>query len=399
MITGHDILCLSSQDWGDLWTRKQRFMQRFARQGNRVLYVETQLSLASVGLVKADPARAVRWLAGPRLVEPNLHVATLPLVLPGFQMSLAVNAVNNAGLAPLLRRWTRGLGFQRPVLWTYNPYSESLVGRLAPRVAVYECVDELAASRGLVRRDVVQALERRLLDQVGLVIVTHENLAGPRRAPGRDVHVIPNGAELEHFRAAAEAGTPIPAEMRAIPRPVIGFLGSIQYWLDFDLLRSLALARPEWSFVLIGPTGRLAAVHKIALLPNVHLLGRKPYAALPSYLKAFDVCLNPYLQDETARHCSPLKLYEYLAAGKPVVSVDMPEARKFGGVVAIGRTYQEILSRLAEIVARPDDPRQVAARITAVAAHSWDHRFRDLERVLGPHLDPAATPAAVSTRP
>ena len=100
-------------------------MRQLARQGNRVLYVETQASLVSLPLLRSDPARAWRWRKGPRTVEPNLHVATLPLVLPFFQMSLTINRLNSAFLAPLLRRWLRALGYRRPILWTYSPSSRA----------------------------------------------------------------------------------------------------------------------------------------------------------------------------------------------------------------------------------------------------------------------------------
>ena len=209
------------------------------------------------------------------------------------------------------------------------------------------------------------------MDKVALVIVTHENLYLSRVAPGREVHLVPNGAEVEHFQRASLADTPLAPEMQTIPRPVIGFLGSLQYWIDFDLLRFLALARPNWSFVLIGPRGRLAKVGKIENLPNVHLLGRKPYEQMPSYLKGFDVCLNPYVRGELARNCSPLKLYEYLASGKPVVSVDMPEARKFADVIGIGRNEEEILQRLEEALGSGSDEALANARWQAVASHSW----------------------------
>lgn len=396
MITGHDIVCLSSQDWDDLWTRKQRFMQRLARQGNRVLYIEAQASLVSAGVLRADLSRAGRWRAGPRPVEANLHVATLPLVCPGFQMSLAVNAVNNALLAPLLRRWAGQLRFDRPVLWTYNPYSESLLGRLGERLAIYDCVDDFSSARGLVRRTVVQTLEARLLEKARAVIVTHENLYLAKRARARAIHLIPNGVEIEHFQAATQPHTRVAPELQAIPGPVIGFIGSLQYWIDFDLFRFLAQARPRWSFVLVGPVGRLAKVAKIRNLVNVHLLGSRPYAALPSYLRGFDVCLNPYVVDELAQHCSPLKLYEYLASGKPVVSVDMPEARKFSRVVGIGRTYADVLTRLEEALAGPTEDGQPAqARLAAVAPHSWECRFRELEAALEPHLGPPGGAGAV----
>lgn len=387
MITGQGFVCLSTQDWTDLWTRKQRFMQQLARQGNRVLYVELEASLVSLGIIRRDPARAWRFLAAPREVEPDLYVATLPLVLPGFQMSLAINAVNNFFLAPLLRRWLRMAGITRPVLWTYTPYSESLVGRLGERFAIYDCVDEFTASRGLVRPAVVGEEERRLLDRVALTVVTHENLRRSKARPGRPIHLIPNGAQVDHFAAASLAETPIAADMVTIPHPVVGFLGSVQYWIDFDLLRYLAAARPSWSFVLIGPVGRLANVSAIERLPNVHVLGRRQYAQLPSYLKAFDVCLNPYVIGELADNCSPLKLYEYLATGKPIVSVNMPAARAFGDLVSIGTDYAGVLARLDDAIAAAttgDD--RAAGRIDAARAHSWINRFRALEAVLEPLL-------------
>ena len=384
MITGHDFVCLSSQDWGDLWTRKQRFMRRFAREGNRVLYVEAQASLASIGLMRADWKRGFRCLEGPRRVEENLYVATLPLVFPCFQMSIGINTLNNGLLLPLLRHWIKRLGFHRPILWTYNPYSESLIGKLGERFAIYECVDELSAAKGLVRSTVVKELERRLLRRVDLVIVTHENLYRTKKPLAGEIHLIPNGAEVEHFQKASVPDTPIAPEMKSIPHPIVGFLGSIQYWIDIDLLKFLALARPNWSIVLIGPVGRLAEIKQIQHLPNVYLLGRKPYDYLPSYLKAFDVCLNPYVLDETAMNCSPLKLYEYLATGKPIVSVDMPEARKFDGLISIGKSYEELLKHLDEIVAGAAEADEMAnSRIQAAQGHSWDNRFSELERVIG----------------
>lgn len=393
-------MCLSTQDWNDVWTRKQRFMHRLAAQGNRVLYVETQLSLASVGRVRADMGRAFRWLAGPRQVEPNLYVATLPLVLPGFQMWPAVNAVNNFGLRLLLRHWIAKLAFQSPILWTYNPYSENLVGTLGERFAIYECVDELAASRGLVRREVVRAQEKRLLAKVRAAIVTHKNLYRSKKNAVREIHLIPNGAEIEHLRRVVDdPSLAVPADIARLPHPVVGFLGSVMYWLDFDLLRSLALARPQWSFAFVGPVGRLADLDKIRL-PNMHLLGRKPYEDVPAYVKGFDVCLNPYLMDETAANCSPLKLYEYLASGRPVVSTDMPEARKFADVIGIGSAPEEILQRLDEAL-RPEatGPDAVSRRLAAAAPHTWDRRFAALEQVLEPILsEPVSARAPVESR-
>ncbi len=383
-----DIICLSSQDWNDVWTRKQRFMQRLARKGHRVLYVELQASWASVTLLRRDPGRAWRWLRGPRRIEDNLWVGTLPLALPAFQMSLRINALNNAMMRRVLRGWSRQLGFSQPVLWTYNPYSDGLIGGLGESCAIYECVDEFTASHGLVRADVVRELERRVLAAVDAVIVTHENLLRSKAPYAKSIELIPNAAETAHFARAADPATIVADELRRLPQPVIGLVGTLQYWIDFDLIRYLAKRRPTWSFALIGPCGRLGRLDKIDGLPNVHVLGRRPYEELPSYVKGFQVCLNPYVIDGTSENCSPLKLYEYLASGKPVVSVDMPEARRFDGSVLIGRTYDEVLERIEDSLAPDASTSEAAARrMAAVEQHSWESRFERMEQVLYRALD------------
>lgn len=378
-----DVLCLSSQDWTDVWTRKQRFMRRLAQQGHRVLYVELQLSWASQSILRKDWRRAFRWLKGPRLVEENLYIGTLPLALPGFQMSLVVNTINNMMMRRVLRGWLSRLGFERPVLWTYNPYSDGLVGRLGESCAVYECVDEFTASHGLIKADVVRKLEQRVLRAADLVIVTHESLLRSKQPHARSIELVPNAAEIDHFARASAADTPVADALTGFPRPVIGVVGTLQYWIDFDLIRYLAEKRPGWSFVLIGPRGRLARADKVERLANVHLLGRRPYADLPSYVKGFDVCLNPYVLDDTASNCSPLKLYEYLASGKPVVSVDMPEARRFGSAVLIGNTYEDLLAQIERALDPAESGESAAgARMAAVAPHSWESRFQQMEAAL-----------------
>lgn len=388
MIKEQCIFCLSSQDWNVLWTRKQRFMQKFARQGNRVLYIEAQASIVSLQTIKNDWRRISRWLRGPRKIEKNLYVATLPLVIPFFQMFKTINELNNFFILRLLRYWIKKLGFTKPILWTYNPYSESLIGKLGEKLTVYECVDEFSASKGLVRPEVVHTLEKCLLERVDVVIVTHENLYKSKKGIAQDIYLIPNGAEVEHFKKASLAETPIAPEMEKLPMPIIGFLGAVQYWIDLDLIRYLAVSEPGWSIVLIGPIGRLAKIGKIKYLPNIHLLGRKDYVSLPSYLKAWDVCINPYILDETAMNCSPLKLYEYLATGKPIVSVDMPEARKFDGLVEIAGNYEGFLKKIRQILDNlPENSAIIDARIEAVKAHSWNHRFSELEKILKAYLE------------
>jgi glycosyltransferase involved in cell wall biosynthesis len=376
MLTGRDIVFLSTQDWNGLWTRKQRFAQMFARNGNRVLYIETPVHLLGLDVLPQDPLRFFRFMKGCRRIEDNLHVATLPILLPFFQMAHSINAANQVLVASMLRGWMRDLGFKNPILWCYTPFSEPLLRRIPHAASVYECVDEFRSAKGFVRSEVVGAMEDTLLRSVDLTIVTQENLLPRRAALCKRTFCVPNAADTDLFVSVAKSNPAVPPVLEALPRPRIGFVGHIQYWIDFGLIQYLAQRRPEWSFAMIGPIGPLAKTGPVKGLANVHFLGRQPQNEIPLFLNGIDVCLNPYFTGELANNCSPLKLYEYLAAGKPIVSSEMPEARKFEGMVSVGGSYEEILKECERIVAALPEPASVIeGRIALSQLHSWRKRF------------------------
>jgi glycosyltransferase involved in cell wall biosynthesis len=385
-MTGRDIICLSTQDWRGLRTRKQRFMKMFAETGNRVLYIETPVHLMGIDVLPHDPGRFLRFLSGPRKVQDGLYVGTLPILLPMFQMSHSINRANHVLIRAVLRRWIRALGFKDVLYWIYTPYSAPLLQRLNAD-AVYECVDEFRASRGLVNHKVIGEMEDDLLRKVRLTIVTHENLMPHRSAICPNTFCIPNGADVQALRSAATGSLDIPADVAGLKRPILGFVGHIQYWIDLKLIRFLAEQRRDWSFVLVGPTGPLARTDLVKGLPNVHFTGRKDEAQVAAYLQSFDCCLNPYITGDLANHCSPLKLYEYLAAGKPVVSTDMPEARKFPSSVHVATSYEEFLVLCGNVVSNlPESKQVIEERAQTAEPHSWHARFQELNRVLDENL-------------
>jgi len=383
MLSGHDIVCLSTQDWDGLWTRKQRFMQMFAENGNRVLYIETPVHLLGLDVLPHDPGRFFRFLKGPRTLARNLHVATLPILLPFFQMSHAINAANQAAIGITLRRWMDRLGFDNPLLWLYTPFSAALVNTIGNKYCVYECVDEFRAAKGFVRSAVIGSMEDELLRRCNVTIVTQESLLPRRQKICPQTFCIPNGADTELFAKIAGDESPIPSILERIPRPRLGFVGHIQYWVDLKLIGYIARNRPDWSIVLIGPIHPLADAADIKGLPNVHLIGKQPQSEIPRLLKGIDVSLNPYKPDDVAKHASPLKLYEYLAAGKPVVSTDMPEARKFEAQVRIARDYSEFLEHCAQAINNLPEPQSVIdSRRASVSEHSWKNRFARVNEVI-----------------
>lgn len=386
MITGRNFFILSTQDWDAMPTRKHRWARNWARQGNRVLYIEQQMHWAGwLADVRRQFRRAFRWLGGPRQVEPNLWVFTLPIILPFFQMNAALNWLNNLGLAPVLRWAMQKAGITHPILWTYTPHSADFIGKLGESFVVYECVDEFAAAKGLVHGPTIAAMERELLSKADLTIVTAPALFESKKDLTRRIELAPNGVDVEHFAKASQPETIPPAAVADLLKPVVGFLGGVQYWIDFDLINHAARAHPEWSFAFVGSVEPLARVDKVRGLPNVHFLGRQPYAQVPAFVAGFDVCINPYVLDGVADACDPLKLYDYLASGKPVVSVDMPAARRFAELMPLTHTPDEFTHALETVLADPDDGaarERAVARQRIAAGHSWTARFKHVEAAL-----------------
>jgi glycosyltransferase involved in cell wall biosynthesis len=381
-MTGRDIVCLSTQDWGDLWTRKQRFMKMFAEAGNRVLYIETPVHLLGLDVLPHDRSRFFRFLSGPRRVSDGLHVATLPVLLPFFQMSHRINRANHVWIRKLIRQWTSRLRFKNPLFWIYTPFSAPILEGFDVD-SVYECVDEFRAAKGLISPAIIAEMEDNLLRKVRMTVVTHENLLPHRARLCPDTFHIPNAADTGRLREAALGRFDIPDDIAQIPHPRFGFVGYIHYWIDVELIRFLAAKRPDWSFILIGPKSRFANLASLRSHRNVHVLGRKPESTIPSYLQAFDCCINPYVTGPLADHCNPLKLYEYVAAGKPVVSTDMPSARKFTGEVDIASSYDQFLKLCGDRIAQLPEPRSTIERRLKVAEpHSWESRFNQLNVLL-----------------
>jgi glycosyltransferase involved in cell wall biosynthesis len=379
---GQDIVTLSTQDWLDLWTRKQRFMLQFARQENKVLYVESQYHwLTYIRRLKWQWRRIYLFLLGPREVEPNLFIFTPPLILPAFQIFPVIAKLNNFVLAFFLRSAMKKIGVKEPLLWLYSHFNEPLIKKLGAKRALYECVDEFSGAKGLINGNVAREQERATLRAVDAAIVTAPGLKKSKVGINRNIHVVPNAANVAHFGRVASGNLPQPADLDSLSRPRLVFIGAIAYWIDLELLRFIAEQRPTWQLVLVGPV--LVNISSLDGIPNIHFLGRKPYEFLPDYLAWCDVALNPYKIDSVAENCSPLKIYEYMAAGLPTVSTDMPEAKQFPGLISIAKDYADFVLKTEELLNRTDVMRNscsISCRNEA-QKHSWEMRFLEVEKI------------------
>jgi len=378
-----DILCISTQDFDDLWTRKQRFMKRFAESGCRVLYVETQVHWVTyLREFKNRYKRLFRFLSGPRQIENNLWVITPPPLPPFFQMSDAVCRISAFIMAVFIKRAMRKLAMTNPVVYNYAPFSGYMVQKLGLSRRLYECVDEFCIDKGLVRKEVVRRLERDTIESSDAVIVTAPFLFDRKSRQGKKTFLIPNAVDVNHYREVNHGEVKPADEIDMLPKPVVAFLGALEYWIDLDLIEYLARNLPDFSFAFIGPIS--VNVSRLIKHRNIHFLGRRPYSDLPALMAGVDVCINPYILDDIAAGCSPLKLYEYIAAGKPIVSVRMPEAEKFSDLVEIADSYEEFAEKVAVLAAKDKNWRcNFAERAWREAQkHTWDSRFEETNKIL-----------------
>jgi glycosyltransferase involved in cell wall biosynthesis len=395
MLSGKDIVCLSSQDWGAIWGTMQQVMHGLA-QGNRVLYIEEPVTMLAPLKV---PRHWRRWSAViPRMSspEPGLWVLTPPLLLPFGNMSPWINRTNQRVLARYVLGAVKRLRFaEDAILWTYVPATVSLVALLARRrrrgpgrgglgtgPVVYHCVDEHSAFPGFVSPEVVRRYDDELTRRADLVITTAENLRRSRLALNPQTYTVPNAADVAVFNRALDPALPVPPDLAAIPAPRLAVVGLHDSRLDVDALEALAKADPSWQIVLIGPVkpGQVDT-SRLRDQPNIHLLGEKPQRELPGYLKGVAVALIPYRLNELTRNIFPLKLYEYLAAGLPVVAAALPELVRFAGVISLAEDPQRYPALVREALAK-DSPEARLARVAFAAGETWEARVERISALV-----------------
>jgi glycosyltransferase involved in cell wall biosynthesis len=377
MIEGYDIICFSG-DWNGDPLSKRHIMRRLARR-NRVLWVNS-LGNRNPTPTARDFARIAHKLQdfwrGCRQVENNLYVYT-PLVIP-FHGNRLARAINKRFVAEQIRRVGRQLGFRRPITWSFIPSSAGIAGRLGERFILYHCVDEFSEFKG-TDRHAVRSLERQLITRSDAVIVSSAPLLEAKRQYHPNTFLVGHGVEVEHFRRACDPATVVPEDVARLPKPVVGFYGLIAEWVDVALVKRLALARPDWSFVLIGKSDM--DLQDLRGVSNVHVLGRREYADLPAYCRGFDAAILPFIVNDLTVAANPLKLREYIAAGLPVVSSDIPEARRWQGTIQIAATDEEYLRALDHIVRSGSSGPQLAIS-RVMDRESWDEKVEELSHIV-----------------
>ena len=370
------IVCLSTSPWYPIPTRKQQVMSRLGDA--EILYFDPPVTyLAAFKDPTAREKRTAYKKPGEKIQE-NLTVYSLPPVLPFLRKYRAINRLTQKRQARFVKKICKAHGFQNPILWCYSPTAADLVGRIPHAALVYDCVDRHSAYGGLSDPAMVDAMELELAEQADAVFATAQSLCDRLRTVHPEAVFLPNGANFERFYAASQP-QPCPEDFPEGDGPVFGFVGALQDCIEYSYVAFAANRHPDWRFVFLGRQLPGVDLAELKALPNCHFLGLKPNEQLPRYIAQFDACLNLFRDCELSRDVSPLKFYEYLATGKPVVSTPMPEqVLQFAEVIHLAHSPEEFAAACEAALSDSN----AAARIEYGRQSSWDSRVAQMEAIL-----------------
>jgi glycosyltransferase involved in cell wall biosynthesis len=384
MLRNENIIYVANAWPGDNKTSAHHVAEELARH-NRLLYVEASGQRAPRAS-RRDYMKILEKLKSawspPTPIQENVYLFS-PLILP-FHRYPAVRKLNGVLLKIFMKRALRRLSFDDPILWIFMPHYSALLGSVPAKGIVYYVVDEYS-SQPNVDAQAIKDMEAEVLASADVVFAVSDKLVENKRKSNPNVYLSTHGVDIEKFSQARDPSGPLPPDIGSIRRPIAGFFGLIEDWIDLDLLKYMADRLPDVSFVMVGSV--VQDIGGFDGVKNVHFLGHKPYDRLPDYLRAFDVGLLPYKLNEQVVNSNPKKLREYLAGGKPVVSARVREVERYGNLVYIADDRDGFVDAVKRAL-EEDNPEAAAARAAAVEEESWTAKVERISSIVSGHTRP-----------
>lgn len=379
-----NIICISSVDWFPIPTRKQQVMSRLPKDYN-VLYIEPPSTLLSPIKDKKMTFKLTEYKKGNKRISDCINAYCPPPVLPFGNVFKWINSINQRWTSIFIKAAAKRAGIENPLIWTYMPNSYELINQLDFHSLIYDCVDEHSEYKGFIKKEAILDMERALIEKCDVVFVTTKGLHDSKSKYNKNTYLIPNGANFQLFNEVQNKNLQENEEVSQIPKPIVGFIGVIQEWIDLDLIYKMAKENSDWSVLMVGPIGVGIDVEPLKELANVYFVGRKNPEELPGYIKAFDVCINPFRQSDLTKNVSPLKFYEYLATGKPIVTVDMPSIREFSDCVLIAKDDNDFIDKVKEAIDKDTEDLK-SKRIIKGKESAWERKVEEMLGILANKL-------------
>ena len=356
------LVCFSHLRWDFVYQRPQHLLSRFSRNLN-IYYIEEPLFDSAKDLLEISKPSDNIWVVVPHLRE-------------GLGEEEAV-----AKEKELLARFFIEYEITNYFFWYYTPMALPISDHFNPSLIVYDCMDELAAFK--FAPQAMKERENELFRKADLVFTGGFSLYEAKKHKHPDVHPFPSSIDVDHFYQARLYNVD-PSDQEAIPHPRIGYFGVIDERMDLVLLEEIAMRKPQWHYVLVGPVAKIGT-DVLPKLPNIHYLGMKSYEKLPSYISGWDIAMLPFAHNESTRFISPTKTPEYLAAGKPVISTPINDViRQYGrnGLVNIAGTPEEFV-RVAALELENHDRDEWLEQVNEFLSHnSWDKTWQRMMYLL-----------------
>ena len=353
---GLDIVVFPIIDWHFRIQRPQHIATELARAGNRIFYIATTF-------LPSGKSTAFKITESP---EENIFLCKLscpgphPIIYSG-----TLSEAQRVCLTQALDSLLVSAGRRTTVALVGHAFWCDVATSIAGAAVIYDCMDYHAGFSNVSQA--ILAEEEKLLRHADAIVVSSQMLSDHvgRIAPNT---VIRNAADVEFFSKKPITSTIVKN------RPMVGYIGAISEWFDVELVAHAASNRPEWEFVLIGSSAGINAT-TLRKLANIKLLGELPYNALPDYVHSFDVCIIPFKLTSLVMHTNPVKIYEYLSAGKPVVATPLPELQLLEeGLIHLAVTEEDFLAKLDKAMQERSDLSLQEKRMKWATAHTWKNR-------------------------
>ena len=277
-----------------------------------------------------------------------------------------------------LKKQLSELNFVNPILFIGGAHALPLLDDYKDSFKIYHCSDDYTLVQSFPQS--FKTIEKKFIKKCDLIITTADELKRSKQHLNSNIISISNGANIDHFSQTQKSHIKIAEELKQISNPIVGYIGTIFEWINQDWIYYAAEENSNYSFIFIGPI--TTNISKLKNRKNIYFLGPRPYEDLPKYLKAFSIAIIPFTIDGVTLKASPIKFYEYLASGVPIVSTALPDLEPFKEISSLVTTKDEFNEQIIALI-NNDNNELKSKRMQIAKSYSWEARFNQMNE----HID------------